>query len=507
MILIKEYKLKKAVLYARVSSKEQEEGFSIPAQLKLLKHYARENKLKVVDEFIDAETAKKAGRKKFNEMVKFLKNNPDIKVVLCEKTDRLYRNFKDYCTIDDLDLEMHLVKENEIISKDSKSHQKFIHGIKVLMAKNYIDNLSEEIRKGMNEKINQGYYPSIAPLGYYNSVDLLNGERVKTIKVDDKSSSIIKRLFELYATGSFSLEDLTEYANKEGLRSRKGNILVKCTIHKMLKNPIYYGYFRWNNTLYKGKHPPIISKELFDSVQVSFNGHNRPKNPKKHKFAFSGLLTCGKCGCAITSEIKKGKYIYYHCTGYKGKCGNKLIREEALIEKFGEIVRKVKIDSNILVWLKEALKESHKDEKEYHDKQIENLQKQYTKYNDRLDRLYEDKLDGIITKEYYEEKSKTWLREQSNIFSTIEKHKKANTNYFEQGIKILELTQKLYLAYLQKSPKEKGQLVNLLLSNCTLDDGNLCPTYKKPFNLLVKGPSRILWWRRRDSNSRPKIFQ
>jgi len=497
----------KAVLYARVSSKEQEEGFSIPAQLKLLTMYARENRLNIVEEFIDAETAKKAGRTKFNEMVKFLESKTDVKIVLCEKTDRLYRNFKDYCTIDDLNLEIHLVKENEIINKYSKSHQKFIHGIKVLMAKNYIDNLSEEIRKGMNEKVNQGYYPSLAPLGYYNSIKLINGEKIKIIEIDDKTSFIVKKLFELYATGSYSLKDIAEYANREGLKNKSGNKFVKCTIHKMLKNPIYYGYFRWNNILYKGKHPPIVSKELFDSVQLSFDGHNRPKNPKKHKFAFSGLLTCGKCGCAITSEIKKGKYIYYHCTGYKGKCGNKAIREEVLIEKFGEIVKKVQIDSNILNWLKEALKESHKDKKKYHDKQIENFQKQYTKYNNRLDRLYEDKLDGIITKEFFEEKYKLWAKEQQDIFSSIEKHKKANANYFEQGIKILELTQKLYSAYLQENPKEKGQLVKLLLSNCTLNDGNLYPVYKKPFNLLVKEPSRILWWRRRDSNSRPKIFQ
>ena len=178
-----------------------------------------------------------------------------------------------------------------------------------------------------------------------------------------------------------------------------------------------------------------------------------------------------------------------------------------MIEKFGDIVKKVKIDSNILNWLKEALKESHKDEKEYHNNQIENLQKQYTKYNNRLDRLYEDKLDGIITKEFFEEKSKLWLKEQQDILSSIEKNKKANANYFEQGIQILELTQKLYSVYLQDNPNEKGQLVHLLLSNCTLNDVNLYPTYKKPFNLLVEEPSRLLWWRRRDSNSRPKIFQ
>ena len=150
--------MKKAVIYARVSSKEQgKEGFSIPARLKLLKDYARKNNIKVSQEFIDVETAKKAGRGQFNEMLDFLEKNKDIKDILCEKTDRLYRNLNDYVLIEDLDLVIHLVKENEILSKDSKSHQKFIHGVKVLMAKNYVDNLSEETKKGMLQKASEGY--------------------------------------------------------------------------------------------------------------------------------------------------------------------------------------------------------------------------------------------------------------------------------------------------------------------------------------------------------------
>lgn len=148
----------KAVLYARVSSREQEEGFSIAAQLKLIKEYAVKNKLKIINEFIDIETAKKTGRSNFNSMIDFLRDNPKVINILCEKTDRLYRNFKDYLTIENLDLIIHLIKENEVLSKESKSHQKFIHGIKILMAKNYVDNLSEEAKKGMLQKAHEGYY-------------------------------------------------------------------------------------------------------------------------------------------------------------------------------------------------------------------------------------------------------------------------------------------------------------------------------------------------------------
>jgi signal transduction histidine kinase/DNA invertase Pin-like site-specific DNA recombinase len=157
----------------RVSSKEQEkEGYSIPAQQKLLAAYADGLGLTVAREFVDVETAKRAGRTGFSQMLAYLrKSEARCRIVLVEKTDRLYRNFKDYVTLDELDLELHLVKENVALSSDSRSSEKFIHGIKVLMAKNYIDNLSEETRKGMLEKAEQGIWPSYAPLGYSNVED------------------------------------------------------------------------------------------------------------------------------------------------------------------------------------------------------------------------------------------------------------------------------------------------------------------------------------------------
>lgn len=126
-------------------------------------------------------------------MRKFIKNHN-----LEEKTDRLYRNFKDYVLLDEYDLEVHFVKEGTTLSKNSKSHDKFIHGIKVLMAKNYIDNLSEEVKKGKREKVSQGYYPQKAPVGYIN---IKNTEGKKIIIPDREKAPYIKRLFELYATG------------------------------------------------------------------------------------------------------------------------------------------------------------------------------------------------------------------------------------------------------------------------------------------------------------------
>src|ERR1035441_6445736 len=158
-----------AVIYARVSSKEQErEGYSIPQQLKLLRSYAASKGLKVVREFEDTESAKTSGRTAFAEMVQFLQATPRYGALLVEKTDRLYRNIKDWLVFEDLPVDVHFVKEGVILNPESKSAEKLFHGIRVLMAKSYIDNLSEEVRKGMTGKSETGMWPSYAPHGYRN---------------------------------------------------------------------------------------------------------------------------------------------------------------------------------------------------------------------------------------------------------------------------------------------------------------------------------------------------
>jgi len=112
----------------------------------LLKDYAATQGFAVAQEYVDVETAKQVGRAAFGEMVAYLKVHPAVRVMLVEKTDRLYRNLKDWVTVDELEVEIHFPKECVVLSRDSRSSEKFMHGIKVLMAKNYIDNLSEETR-------------------------------------------------------------------------------------------------------------------------------------------------------------------------------------------------------------------------------------------------------------------------------------------------------------------------------------------------------------------------
>ena len=472
----------KCVLYARVSSKEQErEGFSIPSQQKLLREYARENSLKVMHEYVDVETAKTTGRTGYGEMLTYVgEPRHDCRVILVEKTDRLYRNIKDWVTLDEYDVEVHFVKENFVFSKDSRSSEKFLHGIKVLMAKNYIDNLSEEVKKGLLEKAEQGEWPHRAPVGY------VNNRETHRIEPDPEKGPFVARLFEWYATGSYSLDRLSRLAKESGLFSRNSQVINKAGVRRILMNPIYYGEFVWKEKRYMGSHEPLITKRLYDQAQAVLTRGNRSTQTKRG-FAFAGLVKCGQCGCAMTPEIKKGKYIYYHCTQYRGSCDNVYVREERLAELLSNVVKQVQIGDDAVNDIERALVESQKDKADYHTSSVESLQRRYRNVQSLLDRAYEDRLGGRISEDFWRRKSATWEDELIDTRLKIKAHESANLNYYQIGSEILELANSAYGMFLRQDRQEQRQLLDTLLSNCTFYRGTLCPTYNKPFDILAKG--------------------
>ena len=475
-----------AVVYARVSSKEQEkEGFSIPAQLKLLRDYALAKGIQVIEEYADVETAKQAGRSSFSKMVGYLQQHPEARIILVEKTDRLYRNLKDWVTLDELDLEIHFVKENVVLSSDSRSSEKFMHGIKVLMAKNYIDNLSEETRKGMIEKAEQGVWPSYAPFGYRNVVGE-NGKKI--IEKDPDLAPVVLQIFEWYATGRYSGRDITKMAREAGLTFRKtGKPVPQSTVFKLLRNPIYIGDFIWAGKTYQGNHEPIVSRELWNKVQAILDGRYVNRNRKtKHNFAFTGLIRCGHCGCSMVAEIKKSRYVYYHCSRAKGKCPEPYTREEVLAERFAELLDRLRFDEEVLDWVSQALRVSHGDEKQHHEDAIQRIQSEHDRLQNRIDTMYVDKLDGRIDTDFFDHKAAEWREEQQKCLALIREHQDANQTYLDEGIRLLELAQKAGTLFRRQSSAEKRRLLGFVLSNCTWKDGQLTAAYRQPFDLLAK---------------------
>jgi len=481
-----------ALIYARVSSKEQEqEGFSIPSQLKLLRDYASKNGFAIVEEFIDAETAKTTGRTRFGEMMKFLKTSKKCRTVLVEKTDRLYRNLKDYTILEELDVEIHLVKEGQILSKESKSQIKFMHGIQVLMARNYIENLKEEVRKGMREKAEQGIYPSRPPLGY------VNNKVEHTIEVHPENARIAKRMFELYATGEHSLADIRKL-----IRIECGKAFQKGYIHKLLRNPFFNGFFEWESKTFRGTHDTFIGPALFESVQAVLRGHNRPKY-RKHEFAFSGILTCAHDNCTVTAEIKKQKYVYYRCTGYRGKCNLPYVRQEKLGKQLGQVLRDIQIPDTVLTRLRHALRKEQNTYAETKRQEQARQEQRLTAIRRHMDQAYSDKLDGKISEDFWNRKNQEWIDEERNVLTAIRALDEPIAERILALEKILELANKAYLLYQMQNSAEQGKLLKKVLSNCATDGITLYPTYRKPFDQIFKRVIKREWRALRDSNSRP----
>lgn len=506
----------KAVIYLRVSSKEQkQEGYSIPAQRKLLLDYARVNGFTIEKEFEDDETAKNAGRTEFGAMVEYLQAHKNINTILVEKTDRLYRNFKDYVIIDDLGVTVYLVKENEKLGKDASSHQKFIHGIKVLMAKNFIDNLSEEVKKGQQEKAELGYFPSHPPVGY--KLERKNGKSQAII--DEVNRDLVTKMFEYYSTGLYSLVSLIEKIKDEGLFVKgnfpshsKMSVLTKSSMQRILRNPFYYGDFMWGGKKFHGVHEPLISKELWNQVQgildrYTVKGSASKQAHNTYNFPFKGLLTCGECGRNITAEKKvkeSGKeYTYYRCTKFNTNCSQKATNENNLNNQIIEKLEGLKIPDATIDYVTDGLKQSLYLKRNTEDKKKQQLEERKAVLEKRIETLYEDKLDRKIVLSFYESKFTEYSTELENISNQLLKYTSANINYYEFGSKILELSKNASFLYKNANPEEKKELLGFLLSDSQLKDEKVMITYKKPFDTIYQRMACSEMRSERDSNPRP----
>jgi site-specific DNA recombinase len=349
----------KAVLFCRVSSKEQEEtGYSLPAQEKLLKSYCDKQGFTSEKVFSISESASgKKQRETFSEMLSFVKDS-NIKLLICEKADRLTRNFKDMVMIDewleeDEERQVHLVKDSLVLHKDSRSQEKLNWGIRILFAKNYIDNLSEEVKKGYKEKLSQGWLPRPAPLGYKTI-----GEQGHKIHVVDESTApFIRRMFKLYASGEYALTDLTETLYQEGLRRKSGNKIHKSRIHLMLSDPFYIGDIRWQGKILPGKHEPLIERDLYDQVQRVLSGKSVHRH-NNHAFTFKGLLHCSECHGLITWETHKG-IVYGHCNHFHN-CSQKVwIKQGEAESQLSSAFASLQISSpRLSEWVKRPLKKA-----------------------------------------------------------------------------------------------------------------------------------------------------
>lgn len=474
----------KAVIYCRVSSKEQEEtGYSLPAQEKFLREYAQkpENNFDVVKVFQVSESAGgKIRRKIFHEMMEYIKAN-NISVVIVETTDRLTRNFADVPTIDAWILEddthqIHLAKESCVLNKNSKSHEWFMWRVKVATAEYYVRLLSENVLKGQKEKLAQGWLPTKPPLGYKTVGD--KGHKIHVIDdwgADENGNKIligtakhIKWMFDQYATGNYSIARLEQELYEAGLRTRGGSKLGMSRIHILLQDPFYYGNMRWNGEVKEAKHEALIDKDVFKKVQTILK--RQIKNPRfmKHNSLFKSKITCAYCEGTLTWYIKKGHW-YGHCNnhGVYARCEKKTcIRQERVEEQYVGIFDVIAPKSEeVLVEIENILWDEHAQHIGQREQEVTRISRLLENVRKDKDKYYEAKINREVPLEYCERKIAECTKEEEALETTLAHVGNKNDEFLQLGLVVHELAYKSKEIYELADVDEKRLLLSQLFTN------------------------------------------
>lgn len=357
----------KAVIFARVSSKEQEDGHSLDAQLANLRVYAERNNLDIVKEFTVIESSTKGDRPEFMRMIEFIKQQGDKVALVVDTVDRLQRSFKEKPLLDELlqadVLELHFVKEGNILTKESNSTQKLMWNMGVVMSQSYTDSLSDNVKRSVKHKISNGEWSGPAPLGYLNVDDALTGK--KTIVLDTERAFLIRKFFEHYALGTYSLAELTRKLKGWGLRTRKGNTVSNQTMHDLIQNPFYHGVMRVKGQLHRHRYEPLVTKELYDAcnaVRVG-KGRNQAVVDTKHPFLFRGMLKCAASGRQVTCDLKKKKHVYLITRDPLHSEKKLWVKEDVVLVQVRDVFKSIQIPEPILAEVVDSLRKTHESEK------------------------------------------------------------------------------------------------------------------------------------------------
>ena len=415
----------KFFLYARKSTDEPDRQIlSIEAQITELKEFATKEQLNIVQNFIESQTAKEPGRPIFNEMIKRIESD-EANGILAWHPDRLARNSVDGGRI------IFLLDTGKIQSLkfptfwfDNTPQGKFMLNIAFGQSKYYIDNLSENVKRGLRQKVRRGEQSGVAITGYLN--DKVNHKIIP----DPERFHLVRKLFELYATGEYSLKDLRNKMTSLGLISRNGKVFTISNIQMFLKNPFYYGAFYFNAELHQGAHKPAIAKKLFDKCREVMKSKAHHTNRGVKFYAFRGIFKCGECNCSITAEAQKG-HNYYRCTKKKIPCSQKYVREESLNEQISTILKKVSLPDS---WAKTMISKLDK-EKDKTDRAdfsfIQNLKSQIEECKDKLDKLLDLQLSGTISTEEYAEKKQKILNQKIEILEKLKVFQQKGYSWLE----------------------------------------------------------------------------
>ncbi len=491
------------IIYARKSTEEEDQQvLSIEAQLVELKEFAAKEKLEIVASLCEAKTAKEPGRTKFAEMLSLIEKGKADGIISWHP-DRLARNSVDGGRIIYM-IDRGLIKSLKFPTFwfEPTPQGLFMLNIAFGQSKYFVDNLRENVKRGLRQKIRNGVWPGWAPVGY------LNNPKTRMIGVDKDKAGKVRKLFELYATGEYTLKSLANWCKEKNLRGNLNKEIAISNIQKILQNIFYIGLIKYHGEIFEGRHEPLISKKLFDKCQEVMNKRGKVQEVRKHNFAFLGLLKCASCGCSITAEIQKG-HNYYRCTKKKGLCQEKhYLREEALAEQIKNFLQKVALSSQDTEKVLAALEAEQEQAKQQTQSKLESLKEQLKQIETKLAKLLDVFLSDALSTEEYAAKKQELLSQKVELQEKI-------TDFEQKGLSWLEPAREFVLSLNQaaklvaaENKKEMATFLKNIGSNHILQNRQLIFEPKIPYNLVAEsaeaGEVNLTiprWCLERESNS------
>jgi len=467
---------KKYFSYIRVSTQRQgQQGTSLAEQQAAIDRFAQSSGCTIIRRFEERETAAKQGRPVFLEMLKQLRTGRAQGVVI-HKIDRSARNLKDWADLGaliDSGVEVHFASES--VDLNSRGGR-LSADIQAVVASDYIRNLREETKKGLYGRLKQGYFPFRAVTGY------LDSGKGKPKRIDPVQGPLVKQAFELYATGRWGLIDLNKHMYDLGLRSRSGGRLSLNGIAKMLHNPFYVGVIRIEKTgdSYAGLHQPVVSKSLFDEVQMVIAGKNIKKRAC-HFWTFRRLIQCCKCGNLLIAERQKMK-IYYRC--HTNGCTAMGVKEESVLDSIEAVFKGLELRDREYDMLRKLAAERFAEMEDEADRVRSDLAKELETVKDRHMRLVDSYMDGILDKETYVDRKEQLAFEEQRLKTNLK-------NFNDLDVlptrldEFLELANSAYLSFKSANEFDKRELVKIVTSNLTANGKSVSIKLKDPFQIIA----------------------
>jgi DNA invertase Pin-like site-specific DNA recombinase len=469
--------MKNYYAYIRVSTvKQGERGSSLQEQRGAIEAYAKRGDLTIVQWFEEKETAAKRGRRVFNQMLKLL-GKKHVAGVIIHKIDRSARNLKDWADLGEMidsGVEVHFA--NESLDLHSRGGR-LSADIQAVVAADYIRNLREEVRKGFIGRLKQGLYPLPAPLGYKDQ----GGGLPKT--PNPVTAPLIRRAFEIYATGSSNLHALQAELYATGLRNRRGQKVSLSGLSWVLNNPFYIGLIRIKRTgeTYQGIHEPLISKHLFDRVQAVLQGRTKNRG-LKNDFVYRRFLRCASCGYRLIGSLQKG-HVYYRCQ--TRSCPTTCLREEFITEQLDRAFASLKLDSIDLDLLNEECRLLFTDYVAEQEEEVKALHLNVSQIDERVARLTDAYIDRVIDKELFEARKAALFEERLTIREKISNLSLGETDIDAKLKNFLEPLKSLGNKDNLANSEEKRDFAKTATSNLVIDQKTLVYSWRSPFSVLA----------------------